>query len=164
MFRYLIFTLSILIGPAFIGPVFAEPHQEVGMSGGWAIKVNPNNGNGCYMQKDFETGTLVQVGVVPNREGAFFAAYNPAWADIREGEVGTLLFDFHDARFQGEVVGSFVEGTPGGYAFFNNPEFVSEFGRRLAVNVTGDGGGSEVIDLSGSSKAIAAVKACQSNQ
>lgn len=141
----------------------AETHQDFGTAGDWAIKVNPDNGNGCYMQKTFEGGTLVQVGVVPDRKGAFFATYNKAWSDVVEGEIGSLLFDFGDARFQGEVLGDYLEGIPGGYAFFNNPEFVSEFGRRLSVTISGDSGGSEAIDLTGSSRAIETVKACQSS-
>jgi hypothetical protein len=56
------------------------------------------------------------------------------------------------------------EGSLGGYAFFDNPEFVTEFAKRQSVIITGSKGPTEEIDLSGSSKAIAAVRACQAEQ
>ncbi|GAA6193527.1 hypothetical protein [Phaeobacter sp. NW0010-22] len=160
MQRRLVLGFGILLA----GAALAETHTDYGASDDWIIRINPANGNGCYMQKTFENGTVVQVGAVPDREGAFFAAYNTAWIDIVEGEAGSLLLDFEDSRFQGEVLGGSFEGAPGGYAFFNNPEFVSEFGRRRSVTITGERGGSEKIDLTGSSRAIGTVTACQDEQ
>ncbi|WP_343211577.1 hypothetical protein QEZ52_22395 (plasmid) [Aliisedimentitalea scapharcae] len=138
--------------------------QEYATSGDWVINVNPDNGNGCYMQKIFETGTLIQVGFDPARKGAFFAAYNAAWTDIAVGETSAPLFDFNDSRFQGEALGVELNGVPGGYAFFDNPEFASEFGRRLSFTLQGAKGGSEEFDLAGSQRAISVVKECQTAQ
>ena len=154
-----ILALCILIGCATTATA-----QDYGQSGDWTIKVNPDNGNGCFMQKAFETGTLIQVGFVPDREGAFFAAYNPDWTTIIEGETSDLLFDFGDSRFMGEVMGAMLDDVPGGYAYFDNPEFASEFGRRQTVTLEGARGHTEAFDLAGSARAITAVKECQTSQ
>ncbi len=150
----------------FCAPVtaMAQTHADYGMSGEWAIRTNPSNGNGCYMEKQFDSGSLVQIGAVPDRDGAFFAVYNPAFLGVVEGEVGSVLLDFGDSRFQGEVVGAFFEGLPGGYAFFDNPEFASEFGKRTSVRVQGDSGAAEDIDLSGSMRGLEMIRTCQAEQ
>ena len=156
MSKILILTFCVLAGTAQ-----AEGNQDYSVSGDWQIKVNPNNGNGCFMEKSFESGTLAQVGIVPDKGGAFFAAYNADWSKVVEGEVSQLLFDFGDSRFQGEIVGATFDNITGGYAFFDNPEFALEFGRRLSVTLIGENGGTETIDLSGSKLAIEVVKECQ---
>lgn len=142
----------------------AQDNREFGMSGDWEIRVDNTNGNGCYMQKVFETGTRIAIGYVPDRDGAFFAAYNSKWTDIEPDETGALMFDFGESRFKGEVVGRINDGQPGGFAFFDNPEFANEFARRNSVKLIGDGGYEEAFALTGSSKAIKEVKSCQKAQ
>ena len=137
-------------------------HIKWGASGDWAILINPDAGNGCYMEKTFEDGTLVQVGILPDRNGGFFAAYNAGWSDIEDGDSGTVRFDFGDALFGGEVVGVLRGDLRGGYAFFNNPAFVEEFGKRNNVKISW--GGATEINLKGTRRAIGAVLKCDSEQ
>ena len=144
--------------------VVAGPAQDWGMSGDWAIKVDSSADNGCFMERGFPSGTIVRVGFVPNREGAFFAAFNQKWFGIKVDETKTVIFDFDVSRFGGEVLGISENGIPGGYAFFNNPEFTSEIGRRLSVTIIGESGDSEEIDLAGSQRAIIALRECQGEQ
>ncbi len=139
----------------------AQTHPEFATVGDWTVRTNPTNGNGCYMEKSFDSGTLVQIGVVPDENGAFFAAYNAAFDGVEEGAEGTVLFDFGDSRFQGAVKGAFLNGVPGGYAFFDNPEFAREFGKRTKVLVQGGAGRSEEIDLTGSMKGLRSIQACR---
>ncbi|WP_133057643.1 hypothetical protein [Falsiruegeria litorea] len=133
-------------------------------SGDWEILIDPEVGNGCFMQRTFQDGTTVQVGAVPDRQGGFFAALNSNWTEITEGQEGVLTFDFGDAKFAGDALGVIRGGIPGGYAFFDNPAFVDEFGKRSAVKVMGKGGQSIELNLKGSQKAVAAVRACQDEQ
>ncbi|WP_164659105.1 hypothetical protein [Tropicibacter sp. Alg240-R139] len=135
-----------------------------GSSGDWEVLIDPDVGHGCFMQKAFDDGTLVQVGAVPDRQGGFFAALNAKWTEIEDGQEGVLTLDFGDAKFAGDALGVIRGGIPGGYAFFDNPKFVDEFGKRSLVTVTGKGGQSVEIDLKGSQKAIVAVRACQDEQ
>lgn len=146
------------------GPAMPQGASEWGASGDWLILVDPAAGNGCLMQRRFESGTTVRIGYVPSDGGAFLSAHNPAWTQIVTGESGSVIFDFGDSRFQGEAVGVNENGIPGGYAFFNNPEFASEFGRRHSVAIQGKNGAEEIIDLSGSMAALGKLKACQAEQ
>lgn len=135
-----------------------------GDAGAWQILIDPEVGNGCFMQRTFEDGTTVHVGAVPDRQGGFFAAMNPKWTEIAEGQEGVLVFDFGDAKFGGAALGIMRAGLPGGYAFFDNPAFVDEFGKRNSVQVAAKQGDPIEFDLKGSKKAIAAVRACQAEQ
>ncbi len=139
----------------------AQTHPEFATVGDWTVRTNPANGNGCYMEKTFDSGTLVQIGVVPDQNGAFFAAYSAAFDGVEEGAEGSVLFDFGDSRFQGAAKGAFHKGLPGGYAFFDNPEFAKEFGKRTKVLVQGGGGTEEEIDLTGSMKGLRSIQACR---
>ncbi|WP_109313311.1 hypothetical protein [Ruegeria sp. AU67] len=135
-----------------------------GESGDWKILIDSEKGNGCLAWKPFEDDMTIEIGVAPNQAGGFFAAYNPAWVQIEDGSTGIVNFDFGDAKFEGEAVGVFKNGVPGGYAFFDNPAFVTEFGKRQSVMIIGESGTEVELDLSGSSKAIEAVLACQAEQ
>ncbi len=146
------------------GSLCAAGMEQWGESGEWKILIDPDKGNGCLAWKQFDNGMTVEIGAAPNQQGGFFAAYNPEWTQIEDGSAGTVNFDFGDAKFSGEAVGVYKNGVPGGYAFFDNPEFVSEFGKRLSVTISGEGGTVVELDLSGSSNAIEAVQACQLEQ
>lgn len=133
-------------------------------SGKWTIYVDPAVGNGCFAQRTFDDGTQVQIGAEPARDGGFFGAYNAEWTDIEIGATGILKFDFGDAKFAGDVVGRLSGDLPGGYAFFDNPEFVKEFGKRNTVIVTGEAGRHVEVDLSGTKVAIDTILKCQDEQ
>jgi hypothetical protein len=138
--------------------------ERWGESGDWTILIDPEKGSGCLAWRQFDDGTTVEIGAAPDQAGGFFAAYNPVWEHIEDGATGIVSFDFGDAKFAGEAVGIYKNGVPGGYAFFDNPEFVSEFGKRQSVTITGESGTEVQLDLSGSSKAIEAVQVCQKEQ
>lgn len=155
------FALSVFV---MAGPALTQVASDWGVSGDWLIRVDPGAGDGCFMQRQYESGTMVRIGYVPKDGGAFLSAHNPAWTQIVAGERGSVIFDFGDSRFQGEAFGVNENGVPGGYAFFNNPEFASEFGRRHSVAIQGKNGAEEIIDLSGSMAALGKLKACQAEQ
>ena len=139
-------------------------HEQWGESGEWRILIDPLVDNGCYIERTMDDGTLVQVGYVPNRNGGFFAAYNAAWTGIEDGSSGTVQFDFERSLFGGEYVGVTRDGLPGGYAYFNNPEFIKEFGKRDGVSITGDKGNALEFKLTGTMKAINAMRNCDAEQ
>lgn len=142
----------------------ASELETWGDSGIWQILIDASVGNGCLAQRSFDDGTLVQIGAHPAQSGGFFAAYNFEWTDIQNGAVGIVSFNFGDERFAGDVVGKIRQGLPGGYAFFDNPNFITEFAKRQTVTVSGESGRLLEIDLTGSKTAIDSILACQKEQ
>ncbi len=160
MYRYVLTTMALCCASV----LHAAGMERWGESGDWTILIDPEKGNGCLAWKPFENDMTVEIGAAPNQAGGFFAAFNPAWVQIEDGATGIVKFDFGDAKFEGEAVGVFKNGVPGGYAFFDNPAFLTEFGKRQSVTIIGESGAEVELDLSGSAKAIEAVLTCQAEQ
>ncbi|MDK3075871.1 hypothetical protein QO034_22720 [Sedimentitalea sp. JM2-8] len=138
--------------------------EDWGQEGDWRIDVDPDAGPGCLMSRTFENGMIVELGYAADRNGGFFAVYSPDWTQLETGESGKVEFHFDDVGFGGDVDLVEKNGLKGGYAFFDNPEFVTEFAKRNKVMVFGPNGGKIDVSLKGTSRAIKAVKACQEKQ
>ena len=149
---------------AFAATAHAETIQDWGEAGRWKIRIDSESGNGCFMETSVEDGTIVRFGEVPNRSGGFFAIYNSEWTDIVVGEEASVMLEFDAKQFSGNAIGDARDGVPGGYAFFNNPNVRGEFSRSRTMIIHGDKGHTASVDLSGTSKAVQAVEACQKQQ
>jgi hypothetical protein len=142
----------------------AQALTEWGESGLWKIRIDANNGHGCLMEAPLADGTIFQFGNEPDRRGGFFALYNPEWTDIRDGQETTVKFDFDEKRFSGDAVGDVQGNRIGARAFFDNPNVQTEFAKNTVMTVIGGLGRSFEVDLTGTTKALAAVEECQAEQ
>jgi hypothetical protein len=138
--------------------------EDWGQEGEWRIEIDPDAGPGRLMSRTFEDGMMVELGYAADRNGGFFAAYSPDWTQLETGTSGKVEFHFDDVGFGGDIDLVEKNGLKGGYAFFDNPEFVAEFAKRNKVVVVGPNGGEVTVSLKGTSRAIQAVKACQAKQ
>lgn len=135
-----------------------------GTAGGWDIRIDDDTHKACYAMRTLDDGSTVYIGFEPGAAGGYFAIYNPAWTHIEEDQKGLVEFDFGQAKFAGEAVGRFRDGVPGGYAYFNNPAFADAFARYETVKITGSKGATFSMALTGTQKAVAAVRTCQAAQ
>lgn len=135
-----------------------------GQSGNWSILVDPSNGSGCLMRRDFDDGLRIEFGFVPDRNGGFFAAYNQDWSQIETGTTGTVRFITNQAKFAGDVDMVSRGEWYGGWAFFNNPNLVVEMAQRQKLTVIGPKDGTFDVDLTGTARAIKQMKDCQKGQ
>lgn len=142
----------------------AQERAPWGAAGDWLILVDPAVGGGCLMQKDFDDGLRVEFGYLPERNGGFFAAMSADWTSIEPGTGGIVKFITDQAKFAGDVEMIEQEGRRGGWAFFNNPNLTTEMAARRSITVIGPKGGTIEVDLSGTSRAIEAMKDCQAAQ
>ncbi|MGB5170861.1 MAG: hypothetical protein WBN69_05480, partial [Eudoraea sp.] len=120
--------------------------------------------NGCLIQKLYPDGTLVRLGQLPAENGSYFAALNQDWTHIDESMNDQFYFDFGDELFVGEVVGLIEGDWHGGYAFFNNPEFIEDIGAKSKITIEGSRRVPLSVSLKGTQNAIAALGRCQSEQ
>jgi hypothetical protein len=157
--------LRLTLPLIFLGmPAIAAAAETWGEAGDWKILVDPENGNGCYMEKEFADATVVRLGHVPNRRGGFFSAFNENWTGLEEGSTEDVRFDFGDALFGGDAEVMVSDDRPGAYVFFDNPGFIDEFAKRNSVWVYPKGDAGVEIELKGTSAAIAEVQKCHSQQ
>ena len=158
------FLFASLIGVFSATMLQAQELTKWSDSGNWEILVDPAVGNGCLMQSYLADDTLVRIGAVPSREGGFIAVMNKAWQDIEEGATAVLNFDFDGDLFAGDAE-AIIEGEMrGGYAFFNNPEFVQGISKWKTLVVSGAGDREVTIDLTGTMVAVNATLDCQKKQ
>lgn len=130
----------------------------------WTIRIVTSDTSRCFASRTLDDGSQVQIGAEPTLDGGYFAIYNPAWTHIKDGQEGTVEFDFGRSRFGGDAIGKIENDVPGGYAFFNNPAFVQEFARSQTVTIIGNNGTEFELDLTGTSRAVRGVLACQDAQ
>jgi hypothetical protein len=142
----------------------ADGLTDWGQSGDWSVLIDPDEGNGCLIQKDFSDGIRIRFGNLPLQSGGFFAALSRDWSDLEIGTTGTVKFLMDDAKFAGEVQTIEEDGWYGGSAFFNNPELFTAMAKRRSVTVIGPRGRTFEVDLAGSSKAIDVMQECQKEQ
>lgn len=154
-------TVALLLASSMS---LAEGPKEWGAVGNWTINVNPETGNGCYMEQVFEDGLRVRFGYVPSRDGGFFAAYHKDWTDIVAGETGTIRFVFEDARFKGDIDLVSDGDWFGGFAFFDNPNLQQAFVKKNEMTVLAEDGVTMNVVLKGTSAAFVEVDRCQAAQ
>jgi hypothetical protein len=143
---------------------YAQELIDWGETGPWKIRIDAETGNGCLMETSLEDGSIFQFGNEPDRKGGFFAVYNPEWTDIEDGQETTVKFDFNEKRFSGDAVGDVSADRFGARAFFDNPNVQTEFAKNMVMTVIGGLGRSFEVDLTGTTKALAAVEKCQAEQ
>jgi len=129
--------------------------------GDWQVLVDPDAGNGCLMQKTLDEGTRIRIGAVPLRDGGFISVANSSWDAVANDTVSVLNFNFDGELFAGDAVAINDGDMHGNYAFFNNPEFVGGISKRRNLIISDDGKDIATVDLTGTSKAVAAVLKCQ---
>jgi hypothetical protein len=167
------FAMMIPMLAAVAAPAFAQdetpnlPHW--GTVGEWAVRIDPSHGNGCLIERNFPDGTLVQIGAMPVKDGAYMGAWNIIWTEIRDGQKGDVEFSFssgasNTGNFSGEMIGTHRGYLQGGEVFFNKEAFLDELATSREVTITGRGGATVMIDLAGTAAGIAAVRQCQSEQ
>jgi len=141
---------------------FVSAQEEIVFSqaGDWQILRASSVKNECYMQRNFENGTVVRVGLFAETGNGFFSAMSREWTHIHENAEAEVFFDFGSDLFSG-IVKSFEEdGYLGGYAFFNNPEFVAALSAKTSLRIDGRRNFPIHVDLKGTSRAIRDVQRC----
>ncbi len=132
-----------------------------GQSGDWTIFVDTPANGGCYMQRGFDNGSIIRLGLKTISHEGYFVVLNPNWVNIATGEVDDVFFDFGNEVFGGEAVG-LVEGEyRGNIAQFNNPDLVTEIANGLTVVVSGSAGLGFEFTLRGTKLGIAETDRCR---
>lgn len=154
-------VLALSHTPSALADHHLTSWREVGE---WSVFVDANVGHGCFMEKTFKDRTRVRLGKLPKENGAFFSASNKEWDHIEEGSSDEFYFDFGDELFKGQIEAKIEGDWYGGYAFFNNPEFLEFLATKTTLTIAGSRRIPLDIDLSGTKRAIDELGRCQAAQ
>ncbi|WP_133169947.1 hypothetical protein [Shimia abyssi] len=158
-------TAFAVSGWTFANAETHEPSAEVwSKSGDWLIFVDDPELGGCFMERSFEDGTIMRLGLKLISHEGYFVVLNKDWKDIQEGQAGEIFFDFGDEVFGGDAIGIIDGESHGGWAEFNNPELVSELANGFSFVVSGSAKIGFEYALKGTKRAIAEMDACRVEQ
>lgn len=161
-------TLAIGVAASGYGSANAESQitkQDVwAKSGEWVVLVDTPDHGGCFMERSFEDGTLMKLGLKTISHEGYFMVLNKAWENVQEGDLGEIYFDFGDEVFGGDAIGVIEGDFRGGKADFNNPDLVTELANRVSFVVSGSAKVGFEYALKGTKLAIAETDVCRVEQ
>lgn len=155
-FVFAAFTASSALSQQLIDKGFVE---------GWNIMVDPALGNGCLIQTIYQDLSVVRLGYDALDNRGYFAVYNKAWGDIKQGESYPIRFDLDGKSYDATAIGFNQRDVPGATVFFTDRSFVDAIAQNKTMTVYNPAGEVVMaIDLKGTAKALEYARDCQNKK
>lgn len=142
----------------------ATQAQEViywGEAGGWDILIDTTVGDGCLIEAEYNNGSTIRIGLLPEHGSGYVAAFNRGWGDIEHGEEYPLLFELDREEYEGEGYGVWLDGVPGVIIEFDSVDFLEDIARRNWMTFYSTEGEVMSISLDGTWVGLEGVFQCQ---
>ena len=139
----------------------AQALQLVEKIGDWNLYFSEALGNSCLAERMDAEGRQFEVGVDRKRQLAFAGLFAKTDAGMTNDKMVPVSFQLGDTTFTGEATQYSMEGTQGGFIYFNNLDFAYELAKQEELIINRADGEKVTVSLAGSAKAIDAVIACQ---
>ncbi|WP_170407577.1 hypothetical protein [Ruegeria arenilitoris] len=138
---------------------------DKGFVEGWNIMMDPALGNGCLIQTIYQDLSVVRIGYDALDNRGYFAVYNKAWGDIKQGESYPILFELDGKSFDATAIGFNQRDVPGATVFFTDRNFVNAIAQNKTMTVYNPAGEVVMaIDLNGTAKALDYARDCQNKK
>jgi len=151
-------TATLVLAVTFVAQsVRAQEIVQWGTAGGWDILIDKTLNNGCFMQAEFQDGSLVRMGIDKEAGGGYVTAFNDAWGDIEDGGEYDISFDLDGELYNGEAKGIYLAGAPGADISFDSDDFFWDLMRKNVMTLIHDGEEVMTISLEGTYVGLEAV-------
>ncbi|WP_171238675.1 hypothetical protein [Ruegeria sp. HKCCA5763] len=138
---------------------------DKGFVEGWNIMMDPALGNGCLIQTVYQDLSVVRLGYDALGNRGYFAVYNKAWGDIKQGESYPIRFDLDGKSYDATAIGFNERDVPGATVFFTDRGFVNAIAQNKTMTVYNPAGEVVMaIDLKGTAKALDYARDCQNKK
>ena len=138
---------------------------DKGFVEGWNIMMDPALGNGCLIQTVYQDLSVVRLGYDALDNRGYFAVYNKAWGDIKQGESYPIRFELDGKSYDATAIGFNERDAPGATVFFTDLNFVAAIAQNKTMTVYNPAGEVVMaIDLKGTAKALDYARECQSGE
>ncbi|NOD65217.1 MULTISPECIES: hypothetical protein [unclassified Ruegeria] len=138
---------------------------DKGFVEGWNIMMDPALGNGCLIQTVYQDLSVVRLGYDALGNRGYFAVYNKAWGDIKQGESYPIRFDLDGKSHDATAIGFNERDVPGATVFFTDRSFVDAIAQNKTMTVYNPAGEVVMaIDLKGTAKALDYARDCQNKK
>ncbi|WP_209509676.1 MULTISPECIES: hypothetical protein [unclassified Ruegeria] len=150
------FTATTAVSQELVDKGFVE---------GWNIMMDPALGNGCLIQTVYQDLSVVRLGYDALGNRGYFAVYNKAWGDIKQGESYPIRFDLDGKSYDATAIGFNERDVPGATVFFTDRSFVNAIAQNKTMTVYNPAGEVVMaIDLKGTAKALDYARDCQNKK
>ncbi|WP_171207028.1 hypothetical protein [Ruegeria sp. HKCCA0235A] len=161
MTRLLALTFAALTATSAL----AQDLIDKGFVEGWNIMMDPALGNGCLIQTVYQDLSVVRLGYDALGNRGYFAVYNKAWGDIKQGESYPIRFDLDGKSYDATAIGFNERDVPGATVFFTDRRFVNAIAQNKTMTVYNPAGEVVMaIDLKGTAKALDYARDCQNKK
>ncbi|WP_170328857.1 hypothetical protein [Ruegeria arenilitoris] len=138
---------------------------DKGFIEGWNIMMDPALGNGCLIQTIYQDLSVVRIGYDALDNRGYFAVFNKAWGDIKQGESYPIRFELDGKSFDATAIGFNQGRVPGATVFFTDRNFVNAIAQNKTMTVYNTAGEVVMaIDLNGTAKALEYARECQNRE
>ena len=138
---------------------------DKGFVEGWNIMMDPALGNGCLIQTVYQDLSVVRIGYDALDDRGYFAVFNKAWGDIKQGESYPIRFDLDGKSHDATAIGFNQRDVPGATVFFTDPAFLTALAQNKTLTVYNPEGQTVMaIDLNGTAKALDYARDCQNRK
>ncbi|NOC47580.1 MULTISPECIES: hypothetical protein [unclassified Ruegeria] len=143
----------------------AQDLIDKGFVDGWNIMMDPALGNGCLIQTVYQDLSVVRLGYDALGNRGYFAVFNKAWGDIKQGESYPIRFDLDGKSYDATAIGFNERDVPGATVFFTDRSFVNAIAQNKTMTVYNPAGEVVMaIDLKGTAKALDYARDCQNKK
>ena len=157
-------SACLVAGLALSAPATAQETVFWGEIGDWDIEVDTTISNGCYAVAEWESGTIVRIGINPETDFYYVLIGNPRWAPIVAEREYALSVQF-DSRAPWDVTATGLQFNPGElvyyYAQTQQFDFINEFMRLNRMKISAGPRTLDTLVLRGSRAAFEGVMECQ---
>ncbi|NOD99689.1 hypothetical protein GS610_20975 [Ruegeria sp. HKCCD6228] len=161
MTRLLALTFAALTATSAL----AQDLIDKGFVEGWNIMMDPALGNGCLIQTVYQDLSVVRLGYDALGNRGYFAVYNKAWGDIKQGVSYPIRFDLDGKSYDATAIGFNERDVPGATVFFTDRSFVNAIAQNKTMTVYNPAGEVVMaIDLKGTAKALDYARDCQNKK
>lgn len=157
--------LALMLTTVTATTAFAQDLIDKGFVEGWNIMMDPALGNGCLIQTVYQDLSVVRIGYDALDNRGYFAVYNKAWGDIKQGESYPIRFELDGKSYDATAIGFNQRDVPGATVFFTDRTFVTAIAQNKTLTVYNPEGQTVMaIDLNGTAKALDYARDCQNRK
>ncbi len=131
----------------------------------WTVWVDSERST-CLIEKTFESGAVVQMGLTKNHKHGYLGVFTPADEDVRNRQRVEVAIDgqIFDDRARGIKAKKLKGNYRGGYILTDDPAFASAVAEGQTMVVFPSKNAAFQVDLTGTKKAMELGRKCNREQ
>lgn len=154
-------ALAAALCAAMASPALSQDIVSYGSVGNWDVLIDRSLDYGCFIQSEFDDGSLVRIGIDKQAGSGYLTVLNKAWGDIETGKEYDIVLDVDGERYNGVAEGIMIADEPGADIVFDSEDFFMAVMKKHALAIYNESGRVAAFSLKGTAAGLQAVLKCQ---